>query len=261
MRGVCRLLPLLAALCAQPVPEAGAQTPSVPRSPGELTAQAIRIEHGEGVARNFGKAAELYCAAADAGDAEAAYRLGWMYANGRGLERDDGIAVALFRRAAAQGHAYAERMLRLISSDDIRLPECIAGRAIAKTGPAEPASASVQSPDPDEKQNVAMAIANWLSAWSGKDVHAYLDAYAKDFAPSAGMSRHQWEEERRSRIAGPTWISVKVVALEISIHGNTASARFQQDYRSDRYKERSFKTLDLVRIDGSWLIRQERSGE
>ena len=45
--------------------------------------------------------------AARDGDPEAQYSLGWMYANGRGVARDDAVASALFALAAAAGHAYA----------------------------------------------------------------------------------------------------------------------------------------------------------
>ena len=91
-----------------------------------LIERAVRLEHGEGVTRNALQAAELYCSAIRQGSAEAAYRLGWMYANGRGFGKDEGHAVALFQRAAAQGHEYAGRMLARIRSDNARLPECVA---------------------------------------------------------------------------------------------------------------------------------------
>src|SRR4051794_13517919 len=76
-------------------------------SSGQLLKQALAYEHAEGVAKNYVKAAELYCTAARMGNAEAAFNLGWMYANARGLDRDDGIAVALLRRAVELGHSTA----------------------------------------------------------------------------------------------------------------------------------------------------------
>jgi soluble lytic murein transglycosylase-like protein len=70
-----------------------------------------RYENGEGVSKSPQRAVALYCAAAEKGDALAAYQLGWIYANGRGLARDDALAAAWFRQAAAKGDAYAKRML------------------------------------------------------------------------------------------------------------------------------------------------------
>ena len=75
------------------------------------TAWGERYEHGEGVARDYTKAVQLYCAAARQGNPRAQYRLGWMYANGRGVARDDGLAAAWFTLAAGKGDEHAARML------------------------------------------------------------------------------------------------------------------------------------------------------
>ena len=61
-------------------------------------------EIGEGVEKNFPKSNFLYCSAAQLGDVQAQFKLGWIYANGRALTRDVEVAVGLFARAAAQGH-------------------------------------------------------------------------------------------------------------------------------------------------------------
>jgi soluble lytic murein transglycosylase-like protein len=60
------------------------------------------------------RAIQLYCKAAKKGDATAQYRLGWIYANGRGVRRDDGRAIAWFRKAARQKHPQSRNMLRLV---------------------------------------------------------------------------------------------------------------------------------------------------
>ena len=77
-----------------------------------LLAQALAFEHGEGVPQDTDKAAQMYCEAARLGNAEAMYSLGWMYANGRGVERSDPLAGTLFAMAAYRGHAHAEKMAR-----------------------------------------------------------------------------------------------------------------------------------------------------
>jgi TPR repeat protein len=94
-------------------------------TPGELVARAIAYEHGEGVTKDFVKAAFFYCEAARRGDAEGQYGLGWMYANGRGLPHDDAIAASLFALAAAQGHEHAQRMERFVGGAIDRLPDCM----------------------------------------------------------------------------------------------------------------------------------------
>jgi len=91
-----------------------------------LTQLAARYEHAEGVDKDLSRAANLYCRAARIGRAEAQYRLGWMYANGRGVPRNDGIAAALFAMAAAQGHEQSKRILFYVHPNSTTtLPACL----------------------------------------------------------------------------------------------------------------------------------------
>lgn len=117
------------ALCAGSVC-ADSSSPGAPGAslddPVALTALAVKYEHAEGVARDFAKAADLYCRAARLGFADAQFALGWMYANGRGVSRDDGVAARLFAMAAEQGHGHAREMVRHIrSSAATPLPRCL----------------------------------------------------------------------------------------------------------------------------------------
>lgn len=89
-----------------------------------MVTEALAYEHGEGVPKNYLRAAELYCMAARKGDPEAQFSLGWMYANGRGVGRDDEIAAALFELAASQGHEQAIKMQRFVGGATDRLPRC-----------------------------------------------------------------------------------------------------------------------------------------
>jgi TPR repeat protein len=72
-----------------------------------LLTEARAHEHGEGLAKDPAQALKLYCDAVRLGDAEAQFSLGWMYANARGVKRDDAIAAYLFGLAARQGHEHA----------------------------------------------------------------------------------------------------------------------------------------------------------
>jgi len=98
----------------------------VPRAPSPQVAEAIAYEHGEGVPKDPLKAAALYCEAARAGDTDAMFNLGWMYANGRGIGRDYDVAASLFERAAAAGNAQAAKVLGLFREGHHRLPDCLA---------------------------------------------------------------------------------------------------------------------------------------
>ncbi len=63
-----------------------------------------------------GNYAEAYCLwkpIADRGDPEAQYNLGWLYANGNGLNVNLDTAVSWWRKAAEQGHADAQFAIAL----------------------------------------------------------------------------------------------------------------------------------------------------
>jgi hypothetical protein len=94
--------------------------------PKALTELARRYEYAEDVPGDLQKARELYCRAAKQGYAEAQFQLGWMYANGRGVEHDDAVAAALFGMAASSGHEYAANLLRYVHPrPDTKLPSCL----------------------------------------------------------------------------------------------------------------------------------------
>jgi hypothetical protein len=88
-------------------------------------ARALAYEHGEGVPKDQKLAAALYCDAAVGGSAEAAFQLGWMYANARGVPHDDGVAAALFELAAGEGHPFARTALQRIGDVRGMLPDCM----------------------------------------------------------------------------------------------------------------------------------------
>lgn len=91
----------------------------------ELREQAIAYEHAEGVPRDPQRAVALYCASARLGDMLAQYNLGWMYANGRGVARDDATAAFFFQAAAEQGLAVAARMLQVVGGHSDVIPACM----------------------------------------------------------------------------------------------------------------------------------------
>jgi len=93
-----------------------------------LREEARSYEHGEGVPKDLARAAEMYCAGALAGDPEARYSIGWMYANGRGVPRNDSLAAYFFNLAAEQGHVPSRNMLRFVGPPAAEPPECIRDR-------------------------------------------------------------------------------------------------------------------------------------
>jgi hypothetical protein len=94
-----------------------------------LTASGQRYEAGVGVGQDADKAVRLYCRAAQMGDPDAKYRLGYLYAYGRGVKRDPDLAAAWFGDAVKAQHSMAAAQLRLlkVSADPKRRPSCIQG--------------------------------------------------------------------------------------------------------------------------------------
>jgi len=76
----------------------------------EMLAIAGPLEEGIDAyrAKDYARAAEMWRPLADKGDAVAQFRLGTLYAEGNGVERNDATAFAWFQRAADQGYADAQ---------------------------------------------------------------------------------------------------------------------------------------------------------
>jgi tetratricopeptide (TPR) repeat protein len=130
--------------------------------------------------------------------------------------------------------------------------------------PAKPEAKSVAKPAvvaKNDESDVIKAVEDWAKAWSDKETNAYLSHYSKDFETPRNVSRKAWTEERRARIEDKGRIDVTIQTLNVKVEDkNTASAKFRQIYSSDRFSANSRKTLELVKQDGKWLIKTERTG-
>jgi soluble lytic murein transglycosylase-like protein len=151
------ITPLLAfAAFATISTSAAAEEPPTPSAlVAALRQEADAYENGNGVPKDGPRAAALYCRAARLGDADSQVALGWMYAYGRGVQRDDGLAAFFFRRAADQGIEQAKNMLQHLGEPAAELPECMVEPVAPKAETAtlvaserEPAEAPPWAPAP-----------------------------------------------------------------------------------------------------------------
>ncbi|MDI1362784.1 lytic transglycosylase domain-containing protein [Methylotenera sp.] len=71
------------------------------------------------------KAADMYCKAARYGSAEAVYRLGMLYAFGRGVPENRDYAANLFGIASTHGHYEAQKMLETLEIKTSATPPCV----------------------------------------------------------------------------------------------------------------------------------------
>ena len=111
----------------------------------------------------------------------------------------------------------------------------------------------------EQKKAIELAINQWASAWSSKDVEGYISSYADDFKPSRGLSKNKWEKQRRERLANPAFIKITLVNLNIEINDNGyAKIRFKQEYKSDTYSDEVEKEITVMMFKDKWLITRER---
>ncbi len=126
-----------------------------------------------------------------------------------------------------------------------------------KPEPKPVAKAPVVNADQEDITNV---IYSWAKAWAAEDVTAYLGYYANDFQPANGISRKAWVDQRHARIKGNDNITIKIGTPKVTVAGNTATAKFQQEYDSKQVHSNAPKTMVMTRQGNKWLIQQERTG-
>jgi len=108
--------------------------------------------------------------------------------------------------------------------------------------------------------DIEAQVKSWAEAWSAKDYSAYTGFYAATFTPDAGLSREDWDQLRRVRITPRERISVTVEELNVRMDGEErAFAEFQQVYRSNVFNDRVLKRLEMIKVNGKWLINRESS--
>jgi soluble lytic murein transglycosylase-like protein len=82
------------------------------------------------------KAANLYCEASRYGSAEGVYRLGMLYAFGRGVPANRDYAANLFGIASLHGHYEAQKMLETIEIKTNETPLCVLEAVAPERAPA-----------------------------------------------------------------------------------------------------------------------------
>ena len=129
-----------------------------------------------------------------------------------------------------------------------------AAKSVAKPVAADPSPVKPSPVKPAAtNKDVEAAVTRWAQAWSARDIDTYLAAYASNFTTD-GLTHAEWEARRRARITAPAMINVKISNLKVEQQGDTASATFNQSYRSDRHQSTVKKTLKLALQNGQWRI-------
>ncbi len=126
---------------------------------------------------------------------------------------------------------------------------------VAATATDTPVAAPATAMNSDK---LTATVQAWATAWSQRDVDAYLGFYSPRFKPASGQSRSAWKRQRSRRLQAPAFIEVKLHQLQATSNSaREATVRFIQEYRSDSYRDRISKTLNLVHEGDRWLISRE----
>lgn len=91
----------------------------------ELLERGVKYERSRNARDGDWQAAKLYCEASRLGSPEAEYRLGMLYAFGKGIPKNRALAASLFSLASSQGHYEAQKMLETINYTTSDLPPCV----------------------------------------------------------------------------------------------------------------------------------------
>ena len=95
---------------------------------------------GDGVPRDFGRARDYFEEASDAGHVEATARLGAMYLHGDGVRKNQSRAFALLRKASDSGSEYAKDL-----AVKLGIPESATPSVVREDYPSPPALPAVQA--------------------------------------------------------------------------------------------------------------------
>ncbi len=116
----------------------------------DLLERASLLVGNENDSQGAWQAANLYCEAARYGSAEGIYRLGMLYAFGRGVPANKDYAANLFGIAATHGHFEAQKMLETIEIHTQDTPQCVLEPVAPEHAPAQQYTASQGSPAIDK---------------------------------------------------------------------------------------------------------------
>ncbi|MBU1690523.1 MAG: nuclear transport factor 2 family protein [Gammaproteobacteria bacterium] len=129
------------------------------------------------------------------------------------------------------------------------------------TKPVQPAYiASNPNTEEDSRQPVKRFVDSWVKAWSEQNLNNYLSAYAPEFEPPGGLTRSDWEKQRRKRLGKYHKIEINLSDLTTLSKGDTAVVEFVQSFNADGFSETGLHKRLELRLQGErWLIMKEIS--
>jgi murein L,D-transpeptidase YafK len=181
----------------------------------------------------------------------------------KGVYRQNGVYVILFdmgMKLLDQNIAFGIRKLFVIERDttfkivgDVYqdYDEKIAGKRYPLISAADSVVKSIER-GPDIKE----VFADWLNAWTNKDMERYASYYSKDFR-SDGLNKAKWVDRKKSLASRYGYINVSADDIKIKRNKNNVVVSFLQDYKSSGFSAIGVKTLIFINEDKEWKIYRE----
>lgn len=123
--------------------------------------------------------------------------------------------------------------------------------------------AQTQVPDnrsADQVAELTRFLASWLKVWGRGDIEGYFDHYVGDVSPNPGLSRQQWEKQRRRSVSPARNIQVTIELESMGIDDqHVIDVVFLQRYKAKGYQDVTKKQLFLVWQGKNLKITREQT--
>ena len=128
------------------------------------------------------------------------------------------------------------------------------------SNPIDDAGESVISVPTSPTSTLEATVRQWALAWQNQSAEQYLANYSESFTPPNNQNRSAWERNRKSRIAAPASIEVRIEDFNfVDVSRTTAVIEFTQHYRTPTYKDVVTKRMHLSNDGSHWLIDKEET--
>lgn len=140
----------------------------------DLLKRALLAQLDEQDAEGEWQAAKLYCQTSRYGSAEGQYRLGMLYAVGKGVPMNRDWARSMFAVAANKGHYESQKMLESIEQGVYDLPPCALAEVDPEKAPVESTELDTYIANLPKNKRWILRLVDTISAWYKVDTKLVL---------------------------------------------------------------------------------------
>ena len=157
----------------------------------DLLKRAVLLERDEQDDEGDWQAAKLYCEASRYGSAEAQFRLGMLYAVGRGVPANRDLAASLFATASMHGHYESQKMLETTELTLVDLPPCVLSAVDPEKAAVNTAELDSYIANLPKNKRWVLRLVDTIAVWYKVDPKLVLTIISveSNFAGSAKSNR------------------------------------------------------------------------